>query len=816
MNADPKTADFFVAGGTLRPDAPSYVKRPADDELFNLTHAGTFCYVLTARQMGKSSLMTRTERRLKQAGVSTATIDLTSIGTVSIDAWYLGLLTELTRQLRLALDPENWWQERAALGQPQRFINFLRDVVLTELKGQVVIFIDEIDSTLNLDFADDFFAAIRFTYNARANDAAYARLTFVLLGVATPSDLIKDASRTPFNIGQGIDLREFSWTDAQPLHQGLAAVYPEQAEAILQRIFYWTHGHPYLTQKLCAALVKTRDGKWTETQVDELVARLFLSEEARNEDNLKFVQRNVEGIKGGQRRRLLKLYRRVYEEKKVKEEQQSLDQNRLKLFGLVGAKNRTLQVRNEIYRRAFNPAWIKANTPVDWNRWIAVAAVLIALVLGFYVWQQGQQTTETLAQTYTENFNNTTNPVLRLGALANLFNLEGYNDEARTLFDTLSPPDKIGLFTNTTTDLQPQVRIVVRGTYTHLDNTEANNNLLRAMQTALEQSDEADSKILAIEIGHWLDGRTALVAKNYEEAKRAYTEAIETNDQNPATHFERASVLVALADYPSALTDFEAAVSLDEGRQEQVRQAVEGDQKLYQAWWDNKRAYPKLAALVPTPTNTPTPTHTPTATLTPTLLPATATPTLEPTWTPTNTPILPTSTPAPTGTPMLPEAVVIAPNGLNLRSGPGSNYSVIGFLRNGDTLDVQGRITSNEWIQVFSLSSDTLGWVAAGSEYVTINVDLNTLPRVQPPPTPTPIPTPIPLTELSIFNDTKGDITFIILGTGISCTIPKNTTQFCGSFRPGTYEVKAISICGTATIAKIYNIGSQTTRIFCN
>ncbi|MBI1878330.1 MAG: AAA-like domain-containing protein, partial [Chloroflexi bacterium] len=241
-------------------------------------------------------------------------------------------------------------------------------------------------------FADDFFAAIRFTYNARAADAAYARLTFVLLGVATPSDLIKDASRTPFNVGQAIDLREFSWADAQPLRQGLTHLYPEQGEAILQRIFYWTNGHPYLTQKLCATVVKTGDGSWSESRLDELVGKLFLSEEARNEDNLKFVQRNVEGIQGGQRRRLLGLYRRVYEEKKVKENQQSLDQNRLKLFALVGAKNGVLQVRNEIYYRAFNQDWIKANTPVDWTRWIAAAAVLVALVLGVYIWQQSQQT----------------------------------------------------------------------------------------------------------------------------------------------------------------------------------------------------------------------------------------------------------------------------------------------------------------------------------------------------------------------------------------------------------------------------------------
>jgi hypothetical protein len=108
----------------------------------------------------------------------------------------LGLLTQLKRNLKLSVDLESWWQERMALGQVQRFTDFLRDVLLHEIEGQIVIFIDEIDTTLNLSFSDDFFAAIRFVYNARATDAAFERLTFVLLGVATPADLIKDRSRT--------------------------------------------------------------------------------------------------------------------------------------------------------------------------------------------------------------------------------------------------------------------------------------------------------------------------------------------------------------------------------------------------------------------------------------------------------------------------------------------------------------------------------------------------------------------------------------------------------------------------------------------
>lgn len=62
------SSDFFVAGGTLRAQSPSYVTRPADSDLLNHLLAGEFCYVLTARQMGKSSLMVRTAQRLQEQG----------------------------------------------------------------------------------------------------------------------------------------------------------------------------------------------------------------------------------------------------------------------------------------------------------------------------------------------------------------------------------------------------------------------------------------------------------------------------------------------------------------------------------------------------------------------------------------------------------------------------------------------------------------------------------------------------------------------------------------------------------------------------
>src|SRR2546426_9928869 len=222
-NMSSSTNSFYVTGGTLRLDAPSYVERQADRDLFESLLQGEFCYVLTSRQMGKSSLMVRTANKLRSQGAHVIALDLSAIGqNLTPGQWYNGLLTSMRDQLGLEHELEQFWIANEQLGPVQRWFSSIRKAVLAWRRGKVVFFLDEIDSVRSLPFStDEFFAAIRECYNPRAEDPQFNRLTFCLLGVATPSDLIRDTRIPPFNIGRRIELNDFTTDEAAPLAKGL-------------------------------------------------------------------------------------------------------------------------------------------------------------------------------------------------------------------------------------------------------------------------------------------------------------------------------------------------------------------------------------------------------------------------------------------------------------------------------------------------------------------------------------------------------------------------------------------------------------------
>ena len=348
---------FFQVGGALAYDTPSYIEREADNVLLNYLRDREYAYILKYRQVGKSSLKVRCLNILNKEGFKCVSIDLSGKGNhVKEDEWYKSILFNITKKLKLSrIELNEQWEKSKGLTIPSRFELIIDEFILEKCQDNIIIFIDEIDSLLSINSfnRDDFFALIRSFYNLRAENKKYERLTFVLLGVASPNDLMKNAKRTPFNIAKNIKIGQFTLEESYKLTNGLdyQTVYRYD---IIKKVYEWTSGTSYLTQKILEHISYYPIEKIAD--IDNIVKKIFI-EEASSEINIQNIQERILKNKT-HNAQMLYMIAKILDGQSIEYDASWRTMIYLKLSGLIKVEDGILVYSNKIYKTIFNHSWL--------------------------------------------------------------------------------------------------------------------------------------------------------------------------------------------------------------------------------------------------------------------------------------------------------------------------------------------------------------------------------------------------------------------------------------------------------------------------
>lgn len=254
-------------GGAMPLDSAFYVERAHDADCHHAIGQGvSFVLLEGARQMGKTSLLSRGLQKARESGARVACVDLQAFSSsdlASSEAFFITLGTALANQLDLDVFPEDVWRTKS--GANENFTRYLRREVLGKLRTRLVWGLDELDRLFSTSFCSEVCGLFRSWHNARASDpeGPWRNLTQILCYATEAHLLIPDLNQSPFNVGVRIPLYDFSDDEVRHLNR----VYGEPlADAEITRFQSLLGGQPYLARRGLNELVARNQ------RLDDLIA----------------------------------------------------------------------------------------------------------------------------------------------------------------------------------------------------------------------------------------------------------------------------------------------------------------------------------------------------------------------------------------------------------------------------------------------------------------------------------------------------------------------------------------------------------------
>jgi hypothetical protein len=234
--------------GTMDPQSEFYVVRNSDGVALDaIRRQGVTITIKGPRQMGKSSLLIRTIDAAVESGKQAVFLDFQLIDRANLlkaDQFFRFLCTWLTNELGAEENRiDEYWEN--PLGNTQRSTRYVGRL-LKDLGHPLVIAMDEVEMVFEADFRSDFFGMLRSWHNSRGTSQTWKQLDIVLVTSTEPYQLIENLNQSPFNVGEVIELEDFTPEQVADLNRRHGS--PLNSDEV-RRLTALLGGHPYLVRR---------------------------------------------------------------------------------------------------------------------------------------------------------------------------------------------------------------------------------------------------------------------------------------------------------------------------------------------------------------------------------------------------------------------------------------------------------------------------------------------------------------------------------------------------------------------------------------
>jgi hypothetical protein len=244
--------------GTVDPQSVFYIERLSDTlALDAIKERGVTITIKGPRQMGKSSLLMRTLAAAQKDGKRVAFLDFQQVDRLALadaDVFFQHFASSITDELGLEDRVKEFWDKPYT--NSRRCTRYMGNYVLKQLDSQLVLVMDEVETVFDTEFRSDFFGMLRAWHNRRANpiEPIWKTLDLALVTSTEPYQLIDNLNQSPFNVGEVIELVDFTPQQVTDLNHRHGSPLTPSEETLLMAFL---NGHPYLVRR-ALYLVATR------------------------------------------------------------------------------------------------------------------------------------------------------------------------------------------------------------------------------------------------------------------------------------------------------------------------------------------------------------------------------------------------------------------------------------------------------------------------------------------------------------------------------------------------------------------------------